>query len=277
MSLIRSTTPSISLAAKTATASILFAAWMIVGAASPLVGGETTYYSAEKVAAMREEAGGLVKVPREGPDGWSNSSVDPAKVLGAFPALKLREGFTLRAYEFKAGGNGNGVVWALPADAPFPEPKDCATLDDPRKTPKPLDALDDVLEAVAGSDTPDAYLQASLLRRQLKEFGAIWHGLSWSTHHVVDADPAAGPREQPGGPMTKPRSSSKDWKWHEPAPADWRPRVALEADRAVVTFYTFTGYRRETITRHVDEYRRGKYRARVEAKAIAEGLPGYVF
>jgi hypothetical protein len=238
---------------------------------------ETAYFTAEKIAAMRNEASGLLSVTREGPQGWSKSSLDVTKVLRVFPALKLREGFTLRAYEYKVGGNGNGVVWGMPADSLFPEVKDCPTLDDQRHTPKPLDALDDVMEALSGDDTAEAYLQASILRRQLKEFGAMWHGISWGTHHVIDSDPMAGPREQPGGPMTKPRGSPKDWKWREPATGDWRVHVKLETDRAVVTFYTFSGYRRETITRHVDQYRRGKFRAHVEEKAIAEGLPGYVF
>jgi hypothetical protein len=250
---------------------------ILCGAVGSAVADEPTYFTAEKLTAIRAEARGSVAVGREGAQGWSKSSLDVTKVLRAFPALKLRGGFTLHAYEFKAGGNGNGVVWGMPVDAAFPEAKDCPTLDDPRHTPKPLDALDDVMEAMTGDDTAEAYMQASILRRQLKEFGAMWHGVSWGTHRIVDSDPMAGPRERPGGPMLNPRGSPKDWKWHEPGPGDWRPNVKLEAERAIVTFYTFSGYRRETITRHVDEYRRGKFRARVEEKAIAEGLPGYVF
>jgi len=61
-------------------------------------------------------------------DGWSISRVAPGKILTAFTSLWLRPGYALRAYQFKAGGNGNGIVWASPLDAKLPEPADCERL-----------------------------------------------------------------------------------------------------------------------------------------------------
>ena len=57
------------------------------------------------------------------------SNIDPARLVDLFPPLKLRKGYQLRAYLFREGGNGNGVVWAMPEDAPFPEPNECPTLE----------------------------------------------------------------------------------------------------------------------------------------------------
>jgi hypothetical protein len=143
--------------------------------------------------------------------------------------------------------------------------------------PKPYDALDDVMEAIEGDDTAEAYWQASLLRRELKDFGAMWHGYVWLPHYVVDADPLAGPRDENADPMRTPQTPPREWTWREPKPTDWAPRVVLEPDRAVVTFYTFSGFDKEAIYRHVDVYRRGKYRPRVEEAKIAEGTAGYRF
>lgn len=78
-------------------------------------------------------------------------------------------------------------------------------------------------------------------------------------------------------PMRTPMSKAEDWKWLEPKPTDWMPRVTLEPDRAVVTFYSFSGYEKEGLYRHVDVYRRDKYRPRVDEAKIAEGKEGFLF
>jgi hypothetical protein len=89
------------------------------------------------------------------PAGWSKSTIDPMGVVHAFDALRLRIGFTIRAYQYYFGGNGNAVVWAMPAGSDFPEPQDCSLraggLLDP---PRPPGALDDVMEAIEGDGSP---------------------------------------------------------------------------------------------------------------------------
>lgn len=240
--------------------------------------GNTVRFTAAQVAKLREQVVERVQVPESAPEGWSKSRVDPMKVLALFPALRLREGFTLRAYQFKEEMNGNGFVWAMPVDAEFPAPEDCPRLESHfLKAPKPYDALDDAMEAIEGNDTPEAYWQASLLRRELKDFGALWHGVNWGTHYIVDADPLQQVRSENADPMRTPMTNPGDWQWLEPKPTDWTPRVTLEPDRVVVTFYTYSGYEKERLYRHVDVYRRGKYRPRVEEARIAEGQMGFMF
>ena len=63
-------------------------------------------------------------------DGWSISDCDPNDLLRVFKALRLKSGFALHAYEYRAAGNGNGIIWAVPADAPLLAPEDCPKLED---------------------------------------------------------------------------------------------------------------------------------------------------
>jgi hypothetical protein len=41
------------------------------------------------------------------------------------------------------------------------------------------------MDAIPGDGTPESYMEASLLMRELGEFGALWHGRSWGTHEII--------------------------------------------------------------------------------------------
>jgi len=258
---------------------VLFLIGRANGEARILQQAASSRFSAETVAALRERAVTAIELPATTPDGWSKSRVDPLKLLTVFDSLRLREGFTWRAYQFKEDGNANGIVWAMPMDAAFPSPDECPRLESHlMKAPKPLDALDDAMEIVEGNDTAAAYLQASILRRELRDFGAAWHGINWGAHHVVDQDPSRNPVDAAErDPLKTPSTEPGDWKWSQARPDDWKPRVDLYPDRVVVTFYTYSGYETERLYKHVDTYRRGKFRPRVEEAVIAVGRPGWLF
>jgi hypothetical protein len=235
-------------------------------------------FSAVKIRKLREAVAELTQMPQEGPNGWSKSTLDPSKVLELFKPLRLRKGFVLRAYQFKEDGNGSGVVWAMPADAEFPEPKDCPTLGNHLlKAPKPFEALDDVMEAIEGDGTPWSYLAASLLRRELADFGAAWHGATWSLHFVLDEDPWMTDPPKPDEPaLDRPTTKAVEWTWHEESPKDWRPLVVVDKDRVTVTLYTYCGVETQRLLRYTDTYRPGKLRAKADEKAIASDGPGYM-
>ncbi len=237
--------------------------------------------SVAKINELREKAAALSQ-PVEGqeePQGWSKSRVDPGKLVELFSPLRLRKGYVLRAYVFREEGNGNGVVWAMPEGADFPAPKDCPTLENHLlKAPKPWDALDDPMEAIEGDGSAWSYLAASLLRRELREFGAMWHGCNWGTHFLLDNDPwKDGPPSEGASPLERPTSNADQWKWLGPRPAEWGPQVRMENGQVTVTFYTYSGLEKQAIYRHTDTYRAGKYRAKVEQEKIAEGPEGYLF
>ena len=200
------------------------------------------------------------------PEGWSRSPADPMRVLAVFQHLHLEPGWVLRAYQYIAGFNGNGVVWAMPADAPFPVP---AAGDD---TPHPPGALH-FTRVLLGDGTPDSYLQASLLVRELGEFGARWHGVEWPTHRVLDANPllesSQGRSEFPG-----PTPAPEAWRWEEPRPERWAPLVQMWTDEVLVTLHTFSPLGVEAVYRHVDRYHRAAgYRFTTQRTCLATG-PG---
>jgi hypothetical protein len=236
-------------------------------------------FSAAEIKKIRDTVAKTVVVPENTPEGWSKSRVNPNKLLDVFKPLKMRKDFVLRAYIFREDGNGNGVVWAMPSSAEFPEPKDCPTLENHLlKAPKPSEALDDVMEAIEGDNSPWSYLAASLLRREFSEFGAVWHGSRWSTHYVLDDDPwKGGAAKSDDLAMERPNSEPDKWKWLEDRPKSYAPEVKIEKDRVTVTVYTYSGLKTECIYRHVDTYRPGKYRPKVVEKLIAEGQGGFVF
>jgi hypothetical protein len=198
-------------------------------------------------------------------------------VVAVFKPLWIKDGYILRAYQFRDDGNGNGVVWAMPVDAPFPDPESCPCLEDGfLQPPKPSDALGDVMETIDGDKSPWSYLCASVLARELHEFGAIWHGCSWGTHTILGKDPWKGSRRNRDS-MDFPSGNTTQWKWREPRPTEWQPQVTEDGRKITVTFYTFSGLGQEAIYRHKDSYCNGSYCFKSRRKKVATGPGGYVF
>ncbi|MDY0165097.1 MAG: PDZ domain-containing protein [Thermoguttaceae bacterium] len=216
--------------------------------------------------------------PEPAPAGWAKSEHDPNRLVDLFKPLRLRKGYVLRAYVFRENGNASGVVWAMPENAEFPEPKDSPTLENHVfNAPKPWDALDDLMEAIEGDGSEWSYMAASVLRRELREFGASWHGIEWGTHVILEDDPWKKPPAEDDFPPSRPTTPAGQWKWSAARPQHWAPTVRIEPDRVTVTFYTFTGKAPERIFRHVETYRPGRYRARVEDQLIGQGKGGFLF
>ena len=123
---------------------------------------------------------------------------------------------------------------------------------------------------IEGLDKPWSYMSASILDRELSEFGAMWHGCDWSTHTVLDA-----PLIQDDSPCAK--AYGYDWTWHELQPRDWSPAVQSDGDSIVVTFYTHTIFSPERITRQSDTFVRGRFTFTTESVVIADRPDGPVF
>jgi hypothetical protein len=228
----------------------------------------------QAVNDLRERAHKAMDVRAKHPDGWSKCRIDLRRAVAVFSSLRIKPGYALRAYVFRAGDNGNGVVWAMPADAPWPEPEPSPhPARDLFEPPRPDGALKDYMEAIDGDGTPMAYMSASLLARELAEFGALWHGCSWDAHAILGANPVV-----PGQRDPELREISAEWTWNEPAPAEWQPVVDMGGDRVRVTFHTFTGLDQERILRHTDVFSPGRYSFQPEDPVVvAVGGDGYVF
>ncbi len=239
-----------------------------------------TTFSITRVNALRDAVTELCAGPDDAPDGWSKSHSDPMTLLAAFPALRIKPGLVLRAYQFKAGGNGNGVVWAMPADSYFPDPDECSKLKNQfLEPPKPPEALCDLMDAIDGDGAPWSYLSASIFAREAAEFGAKWHGCHWSTHAILGDTPwHREPKSKDRRKRQALASGSPDeWTWNAPRPEIWQPTFAEQGHIITLTFYTFSGLAQEAIYRFTDTYRRGSYKCDTEQATIAEGSHGYIF
>jgi hypothetical protein len=201
---------------------------------------------------------------------WTVSQWDPATMLGTFDCLSLKPGTRLDAYCYKSSLGSNCFVYALPQSASLPDPSLC-----PKssrhflKPPVPPEAMDDVMSAITGDGSALSYLQASILARELREFGAGWHGLKWSLQFVRDQNPAASgsiAEANPGQPAV-------GWKWLESV-AEWRPLVSINETEVTVEFYTTCEYYDRRIVRNIDTYQAGNYCFTSKETIVADGGPG---
>ena len=121
--------------------------------------------------------------------GWFASAYDANDLMRVFDTLWLKAGFALHAYVYREGSNGNGIIWAVPADAPLIAPEECPRLDDTwLQPPRPPGAVW-LIQAIEGDGSPWSYLSASILCREAAEFGAVWHGCVWTDQTIISKPP----------------------------------------------------------------------------------------
>ena len=237
-----------------------------------------TTFTAKKLTQLRRRASKAAQLPEDVPSGWSKSAVDPMAVLGIFKSLRIKEGYLLRAYQFREGGNGNGFVWAVPVDGEFPDPEDCPRLEGAfLEPPQPPDALGDFMDAIDGDGSPWSYMCASLLARELAEFGAMWHGCDWDTHYVLDDDPWKEVETGNQEDAADPTACEIERKWLQPKPTNWSPQVSQMDDQVTVTFFTLSELGQEAIYRHTDVYTAGTYKFKADREEVATGPGGFVY
>lgn len=224
-------------------------------------------FSAEHVARLRRAAwdAWMHDVPPDTPEGWSLSPADPGRVVAALPGLALAPGRALHGYQHRSDRDGSGVVYAFAADA-APAPPD----GDPPHPPGARPAM----SAVRVDGSPGSFLAASVLARELSEFGAVGHGVAWLAETVLDTDPWSAGIDFLG-PVKSP-SERAGWEWLEPEPDDWPAHVWIDDARALVRLYTFTALGSEAILRHEDTYLAGRL-ADSARTPIARGPGGFVF
>jgi hypothetical protein len=238
-------------------------------------------FSIRKIQQLRRKAEQIRRVPEKGPEGWRKSEVDPMRLFEVFTSLWLKEGLVLRAYVYRWGIGGNGIVWAMPQELHFPEPAKCfRVMGKFFYVPKPPGVLNDVMEAIEGNGSLWSYLCASLFAREVSEFGAWWHGSNWNTHVILGNDPWNSSYRSKQRSYFEGSSENPDnWRWIEPKPSEWKPQIFQDINTEIVTvmFHTFSGLLPEGIYHHRDIYRRDSYCFESDEKIIAEGPGGYIF
>ncbi len=211
-------------------------------------------------------------------DGWSVSDCDPNDLIGVFKALRLKAGFAVHAYEFRSGDDGNGIVWAVPADAPLLAPEDCPKLDDMcLGPPKPPGAIP-LMEAIEGDGSPWSYLSASILGREAAEFGARWHGCVWSDQTILSKAPrqAEGPDASRGWKL-RGDAPIGDWTWHRAAPNTWEPTYSESGTTRTVVLYIRHPVGQDTIYRATDTYPADSYDCETETTVVCTGAGGIIY
>ena len=206
-----------------------------------------------------------------GPEGWSISSVNPSPVLNFFKPLRLNPSYSLHAYQYRNCASGKGVVWALAKQEKLPQPLNSTS----NQLPRPEAALDDFMEAIEGDRSPWSYFCASLLSRELEDFGAYGSDISWMTHLILDCDPWILPN--PASHALAGQGFSKDidsWSWSRPKPVEWSPMVRMNGRTATVRFYSFNGYGRQRLLLTEDNYTKDRYTFERNDTTIATGPEG---
>ncbi len=242
-------------------------------------------YPTKWIGGLIKKARKVVTITSEPPQGWTKSSVDLEGFLSVFKSLNIKKGMMLRAYQWRNGGNGYGVVCAIPQDLPFPEPDECEVgLGDYPKSNilLPQGALKNPMEAIEGDHSMWSYIEASMFARELGEIGAMWHGMNWRAHILLDRgciNTLRRPKDVRSlEDFFKPGDlNPDDWDWVEPQPVEWRPTVIKDESSVRVVFYTYSGLGNHRIYRHADEYRVGSYCFQSEGNEIAESPGGFLF
>jgi hypothetical protein len=233
-------------------------------------------FAEKRVEALWRRARKARRIADGAAEGWSTSNVGPLRVLRAFSALRLRTGFTLRAYQFRAGGNGEGYVYAMPERAVFPPPEQWPSNQSASLAPpRPPQALEDIMDAVEGDGTPWSYFSASLFAREISEFGAMWHGESWNTHRILATDAMSIIQRE--NESSRSDCDPSVWTWEQPVPQQWEPRLVQSSDSIKLVFHSFTGLGQQQIVQHTDEYQPRGYRFRIRRRVIAWGPLGYIY
>ena len=212
------------------------------------------------------------------PEGWSLSEINPAVALEHLPGLHLKKGWKLVGYQFKSGNNGNGVVCAIPETRAF-DLSSCLAQNKEvvpgvvLAIPRPPDCADSFMDAIESDGSLEAYLQASILFREFNEFGAIWHGCSWSTCTILLADPWSRKGDSHGREI----SEITHWKFEATKPDCWEPSVKRKGNTVTVSFFTYSGFVRECITLRHDLYHLPSMKPEESKEPIATGRGGYIF
>lgn len=212
-------------------------------------------------------------------DGWRVDAVTAGEIVALFPRLSVRAGLQLVTFAARCGAGGNGWTFALPESTALPAADD---LDRVSRFPpqRPAGALAHAMDAIDGDGGLHSHVEASILRRELGELGAWWHGIEWRTHALLENGMA--PNAPRACSMTDdtldPGSDDAQWRWEAAPPQDWRPRVRRRETTTEVTFFTTSAIGQHRICRHVDIYERGSLRAsHSELSTLASGPAGFVF
>ncbi len=188
---------------------------------------------------------------------WFISSANPGDALMKLPGIWLKPDLRLACYLYRTANDGVGVTWALPEMLSTTAHLEKALLKSGDRTqlPHPEGAISDVMEAIEGDHSPASYIIASILRRELKEMGAMGKFCNWTYHKLISAVP-----------------NQLAWEWKIEQPKDFSPKVKVFPDgKVAIEFFTCRTVAPVAIFQHIDQYSAEGYRAIMLDRPIAIG------
>jgi hypothetical protein len=203
---------------------------------------------------------GSVNTPYTGTvEQWIVSTVNPGACLLKLPGLSLNPQYRLVSYVYYAQDSSAGIVWAVPVEMSTTAQLEQALAKSKTiaQLPKPVGALPHFMEAIEGDRSPTSYILASILRRELQEFGAAGARQNWSHHRLLDTIPP-----------------NIDWKWRHDIPDNFSPKLKnLPDGQMVVEFFTCRTVAPVAMYRHIDQYHPEGYKPNTidQSIAVAQG------
>lgn len=216
-----------------------------------------------------------------GPNEWCRAEFDAARLVYIFPALTLRPGYRLLTYLYRSGGNGNGSVVTFAEDSEPCRAAAAVPAGTPIvRVPGKEDGAGWPMEAIDGDGSPLAYLSASLLAREFREVGAMWHGIDWDVESVLAPTLAwlqGGGRSSKHNRALLKVMAELDWPSGMPPVEEFAPVVCITGKAVRVDFYTYSELGGRHVTRWTDSYAAGSYVPSMVRERVASGPGGFVF
>ena len=187
---------------------------------------------------------------------WYVSVMNPGVAFMKLRGLHLRSGYRLATYLYRQGEEGVGKTWAIPeamgTTANLEQALSAAGTEE--EPPKPLGCLEDIGLAIEGDNSAGSYVYASLLHRELQEFGAVGKRGIWGKHTLISNVP-----------------QQLQWQWRTDV-KDLSPKVKIFPDgRAIVEFFSCRVTPSIAIFQHLDQYSSGEYLAKSINRLVAIG------
>lgn len=187
---------------------------------------------------------------------WFLSIVDPGITINQLPYLSVKPDYRFITYLYRLPGHGIGQTVALPESMANTAQLEAVLkrADKLEHPPQPIGMLTDMMGAIAGDGTPMSFLMASLLHRELIEFGRLGEQhQAWHRHRCVAAAP-----------------TQARWQWRTEAAPDLRPRIRLwPENQIIVEFFSCRVQPSIAIFQHLDQYQAGSYMAQSINRPIA--------
>lgn len=202
--------------------------------------------------------------------GWNLDEKGPEKIVKGFSNVKVKSDYKLIGYRYIEGGNGNGVVWAIPKSIKAPKVNECETLKEYLLSPpKPREALENYMLVIEGDKSPFSYLQAAILNHELGEYGANWHGMSWSCDIILPLSDEI---------IKNLGKNAYKWDMEEEEPKIIEPHFYFnEEEEPEVVFYTINDIGIVTFNEYKHIFSKENYTMKVERKILGTAGRGIVF